>query len=183
MPLCMECTNSIQERRTRYPPPLASAKSRTTLSNTGLCLGHSHSLRDQTSPAVLLLPPLQQQVTLDFKYFIHFLVPTYLNISIYWVKPGRLPPGGSALASGKYQLEKNTSSRKTLGCISSTFPPVYCTPDTHTHTEYNKEQLQKPCFFQTAASLGLAEDMDSLRVLHCPGWLLGVIPLPCPITW
>lgn len=132
MPQCMECTNSTQERRTRYPPPLASAKSRTTLSNTGLCLGHSHSLRDQTSPAVLLLPALQQQVTLDFKYFIHFLIPTYLNISIYWVKPGRLPPGGSALASGKYQLEKNTSSRKTLGCISSTFPPVYCTPDTHT---------------------------------------------------
>lgn len=61
-------------------------------------------LRDQIVPAILQLLALQKQVTLDFKYFIHFLTPTYLNTSIHWVNPGRLPPGGSALASSKYQL-------------------------------------------------------------------------------
>jgi len=56
---------------------------------------------DQSILAALLLPALQQPVTLDFRCFTPFLTPTHLNT---FIRPGGSPPGGSVLASGKCQL-------------------------------------------------------------------------------
>lgn len=91
---------------TRYPSSFGISKIRDNVTENRL-VPRTFSgvwLGNQSVPAALLLPALQQQATLDFKCFIHFLIPTHLNIFFYRVKLRGLPPGGSVLASGKCQL-------------------------------------------------------------------------------
>lgn len=141
-------------------------------------------LRDQIVPAILQLLALQKQVTLDFKYFIHFLTPTYLNTSIYWVKPGRLPPGGSALASSKYQLGNKYVLTKDLRMhFLNLFLCELYPRQTDSHTQHNKEQLQKTLFFKQLPHLGWQRTRTAWECSTALGWLLGVISPACPITW
>lgn len=54
----------------------------TTLSNTGLCLGHSHRFVSGTKLSQQSCCS-QLQMTWDFKHFIYFLITTHLNISMH----------------------------------------------------------------------------------------------------